>query len=60
MPQDLRQNKYKTFPIREKSVPTLGTLHSHGGNVSFPGWEHYKITQQHAVPFWSNLKFDSN
>ena len=22
-------------------IPTVGTFHSHGGNVSFPAWEHF-------------------
>ena len=51
MPRSLHQNKLKTFPVRERLIPNLGTLYSHLGNVSFPYWEYYKNTPQRSVEF---------
>ena len=36
IPQNSPQKEPIIFPIREKFIPTLGTLFSHLGNVSFP------------------------
>lgn len=38
-------------PVREQHIPTVGTLHSHLGNVSFPYWEQIPLHSNRSVEF---------